>query len=367
MRKKLFVVGLMAFCWTSIWAQESYLNRPDLLNKVDSCLRHTYNFSFIKARHFQMELARITPDHPAPYFLEALIVYWENYPLTPEKKASEKFVELMDRVVALSEEYSESERTHLEGVFFDLFGRAFKAMFWADNGKPGKVLPDLSTLYRNTKEGFEMKDQFSEFYFSTGLYNYYIEAYPEAHPGYKALVAFMQDGDKALGLQQLKYAIDHAVFLKVESIVFMSIIQLKYERDLNAAAMYAEMLFKQFPHNLFYQGHLVTILLHQKRFQRTREVLKVMEKQRDPYSEMIRVMANSFMAEMESKNDLKAEKGYESVLEMADRIGPYADLFMAIGYMGLSRIFEERGVSSESGSYARKAAKYTSYRFILEE
>jgi len=61
-----------------------------------------------------------------------------------------------------------------------LFGRAFKAMFWADNGKSGKVVPDLRTMYKRTKEGFELKDRFVEFYFSTGLYNYYIEAYPEA-------------------------------------------------------------------------------------------------------------------------------------------------------------------------------------------
>lgn len=358
---------MILISWTFCDAQVSYLNRPDLLNKVDSCLQHTYNFSFLKARSFQKELAGITPDHPAPIFLEALILYWENFPLTPEKKASERFVDLMDQVAELSEPYYDSDRLHLEGVFFDLFSRAFKSMFWADNGKPGKIIPDLVTMYKYTKEGFELKDQFNEFYFSTGLYNYYIEAYPEAHPAYKALLAFMQDGDKALGLQQLNYAINHTVFLKVESTLFMSIIQLKYEKDLSTAVIYAEKLFKEYPDNIFYQGHLVTILLYQQRFKRTREVLGTMVTQRDSYSEMIRVMAGAFMAEMESKNYPMAEKGYMKTVEMADTFGPYAELYKAIGYMGLSRIYKQQGNTSEAGSYARKAAKYTTYSFILDE
>ena len=54
-------------------AQSSYLGRPELLSMVESCLNHTYNFSFEQARKDQQELKRITPDHPAPYFLEALI------------------------------------------------------------------------------------------------------------------------------------------------------------------------------------------------------------------------------------------------------------------------------------------------------
>ena len=261
MSRLLSTLACLCISWTVANSQVSYLERPDLLEKVEVCIQHTYGFSFDEARDIQAELSSETPGHPAPVFLEALIVYWENFPLLPAKEASEEFVDLMDRVVEMAKELREDTLRYTEGVFFDLFGRAFKAMFWADNGKSGKVIGDLGNMYRYTKKGFDMKDDFVEFYFSTGLYNYYIEAYPEAHPAYKPVVSFMHKGDRELGLEQLIYAIDHTIFLKVESILFMSIIQLKYEGDLDAARSYAERLVNEFPRNTFYQGHLVIILL----------------------------------------------------------------------------------------------------------
>jgi hypothetical protein len=345
----------------------SYLNQPDLLNRVDSCLQHTYDFSFIRARQIQKELLRLTPGHPAPLFLEALIVYWENFPLTPNHDQSDRFIDLMTRTVKMAEKYIDSEQTHLEGVFFDLFGRAFKAMYWADNGKSGKVVPDLRTMYRYTKEGFELKEAFNEFYFSTGLYNYYIEAYPEAHPVYKPLVSFMQGGDKQMGLQQLNYAINNSIFLKVESTLFMSLIQLNYEKDLNTAAIFAERLHGNYPRNRYYQGHLITILLHQHRYQQVLEVMDSMKAQDDAYSEMIRFLADAFIAEKQTGDQRLAGKRYQKTIEKADTFGPFADLFKAMGYMGLSRLHERKGLKNEAKRYARKASKLTVYSFILNE
>lgn len=361
----LLLTGMLWF--TQGTAQVSYLDRPDLLEQVESCLQFTYNFSFEEARMLQHLLAETTPEHPAPDFLEALIVYWENFPLTPSDKASEQFIHLMDRVIAKAKIYTEKDKTMLEGTFFDLYGRALKAMFWADNGKPMKIVPDLRNMYRYTKEGFILKDQFIEFYFSTGLYNYYIEAYPEAHPVYKPLLSFMMEGNRQLGLDQLNYAIHHAVYLKVESMLFMSLIQLKYEKDLKSAALYAEKLYQEYPRNIYYQGHLLTILLYQHRYQRSREVLDHMKNQHDSYSEMIKTMGLAFLAEHSSADPKLVEQKYFRVIRMTDKFGTFADLFKGISYMGLSRLRERQGLQGDANKFARKASHYTSYSFILSE
>jgi len=347
-------------------AQVSYLERPDLLGKVEECLQFTYNFSFKEARELQRELAAATPQHPAPLFLDALIIYWDHFPLVPEDQASGQFEELMNRTVEMAKEMQEAEDTYLEGVFFDLFGRAFKAMFWADNGRASKLIPDLAPMYRQTKEGFELKEQFEEFYFSTGLYNYYIEAYPEAHPVYKPFLAFMQKGDKKLGLQQLNHAVNHSIYLKVESILFMSLIQLKYEKDLSTASLYAERLHREYPNNIYYQGHLVTVLLYLSRYDKAKEIISFMKHQHDDYSEMIRSMASAFFAEKMDENSRRAERDYKSTIEYATGFGPFADQYAAIGYMGLSRLELKSGDEKKSAEYARKAARLTSYPFILE-
>ena len=210
-------------------------------------------------------------------------------------------------------------------------------------------------------------EEFNEFYFSTGLYNYYIEAYPEAHPVYKPLLSFMQDGNKNLGLRQLDHAINHTVFLKVEAMLFMSLIQLKYEDDLNTAAIYAERLNNEYPRNIFYQGHLVTILLHQHRYSQVDRTVASMKSQKDLYSSMIRSLSEGFMAEKRFRNPKQAGRAYQETVRTAEKIGPFADLFKAMAYMGLSRLHEKKGLNGEARRYAKKAARLTTYRFILEE
>jgi len=361
-------IGLLAgLGWSALFSQLSYLDRPDLLEKVNTGLNHTYNFAFEDARYIQQELLRSTPDHPAPVFLEALILYWEHFPLLPKEQASDRFIALMEQCVQMAETLVEQEETYLEGVFFDLFGRAFQAMFWADNGKSGKLVPDLRTMYKRTKEGFDLKEDFVEFYFSTGLYNYYIEAYPEAHPVYKPLLSFMQKGDKKLGLQQLNHAINHAVYLKVEAILFMSLIQLKYEEDLQTAAIYARRLHHDYPGNLYYQGHLLTILLHQHRYGEAEELLRSMDRQKDAWSEMNRTLARAYVTEKQKNNELLAGRAYQDLLVQADSFGPFADIYAAMAYMGLSRLHAEKGLISEARRYARQASKRTGYPFILND
>jgi len=367
MRYVLSLLSILSFSWTISQAQLSYLKRPDLLEKVEACLHYTYSFNFTEARDIHTALHELTPGHPTPHFLEALIVYWENFPLTPSMEASANFIELMDRSVDLSKALRKDSLTYTEGVFFDLFGRAFTAMFWADNGKSAKLIPDLGNMYRFTKKGFELTEQFDEFYFSTGLYNYYIEAYPETHPGYKPMVAFMHKGDRTLGLEQLVHAINHTVFLKVEATLFMSLIQLNYEKDLNSAAVYAEKLVSEYPRNIFYQGHLINILLHQHRYEEIKMLLQKTASQDDSYSEMIRTLASAFLAEKESGDENRARAAYTKTIEQAKIFGPFADIYQAMGYMGLSRLFEKNGLFKESKNSARKAARLTNYSFILEE
>jgi hypothetical protein len=367
MRSLLTILVLVIQSLFMLQAQVTYLDKPDLLDKVEHCLHSTYNFSFDEARKIQRELLELTPNHPAPAFLDALIIYWENFPLLPSNRAANHFLELMEQTVEMAKSYLDNETTYLEGVFFDLFGRAFAAMFWADNGRSSKLIPDLAPMYRQTKVGFELKEQFSEFYFSTGLYNYYIEAYPEAHPVYKPFLAFMQKGDRELGLQQLNYAINHSVYLKVESMLFMSLIQLKYEQDLRTAVLYAERLNREYPKNIYYQGHLITVLLYLQRYDQVREVISSMKYQTDDYSEMIRKMASAFMAEKQDGNKRKAKRDYEYIIEIADSFGPFAEQFEAIGYKGLSRLEQSNGNEKQADEYARKASKLTTYPFILEE
>jgi hypothetical protein len=144
----------------------------------------------------------------------------------------------------------------------------------------------------------------------------------------------------------------------------MSLIQLKYEKDLNTAAIYAHRLHHEYPRNTYYQGQLLTILLHQQRYKEVYELLESMEPQKDPWTDMNRVLAKAYMDE--ANKQANTEEKYRLLLELAGNFGPIADIYAAMAYMGLSRIHRLSGMESEARKYARKASKYTTYGFILD-
>lgn len=348
-----------------VLAQSPIIGDSLKMRMAEECLRLCYAHEFTEAKSLLGKIKTDNPGHPAPPFLEALILYWEHFPLQPGMIQSEAFVALMDLSIERAAPMLEATDTHVEGSFFDLFGRAFKAMYWADNGKTAKAAGDLRIMYQRTREGFDLVDDFSDFLFSTGLYNYYIEAYPEAHPIFKPLVAFMHKGDRQKGLELLGRAMEECIYLKVEARLFMTLIQVNYENDLDQAAIYARELLEDFPKNMYYQGLALTIFLHQQRYEEVRALSESMSSQSDPYSLMLKDVARAFLAEHEGRAQ-DARLGNYHAIGKAELIGPLADTFRAMAYMGLSRLSGMEGNESEARKYQRKASSCTSYHFILE-
>ena len=82
---------------------------------------------------------------------------------------------------------------------------------------------------------------------------------------------------------------------------------------------------------------------------------------------MVRTMSKALLSEKYLRNDLHAKKGYLETVELAKSFGPIADMYKAIGYMGLSRISEREELQHLAKKYARMASKHTVYSFILDE
>ena len=68
-----------------------------------------------------------------------------------------------------------------------------------------------------------MSSVYPDFYFFTGLYNYYREAYPEAHPIYKVLAFLFPRGDREKGSAELQNAGANSIMLKAEAYSFLVI------------------------------------------------------------------------------------------------------------------------------------------------
>lgn len=359
----LFIIFFILIPLSGI-SQNNILENPRIQQKIESCLYNTYNFNFKDARSTQKEIGNALPKHPVTDFLYALIIYWENMPLLPDDKQTDEFLRSMEKSISRSKELLKDDPEHLEGVFFDLHARAFTAMFWADNGKFHRVLKDIDNLYRRTMQGIDMKRQFNEFYFSSGLYSYYIEAYLETHPVYKPLGVLFRKGDMEKGLQELQYAIDSTTYIKVEAILFMSLLELNYEENMPEALKYASILHNNYPNNTYYTGHYLMTLLYQQKYVQADSALQKLEQKDDDYSKMLVSIYRGFLAENDENDPLKAKIYYRNGIKEAEKFGPFADIYKAIAYTGLARIHEEKEEYKIATKQRKTAESLSKYKFI---
>lgn len=347
-------------------SQQNILDNAEVQHNVERCLYNTYSYNFIEAKHYQEILEKQLALHPAPYFLRALILYWEYFPLLPGEPEVKEYEFYINLAVEKSKIMLEKDSNSMEAIFFDMHARAFRAMFWADNGKPGKAIADIDNMYRSTLKGIDFKEKFNEFYFSSGLYNYYIEAYVEIHPLYKPLALLFQRGNKELGLRELQYAIDSTTYITYEAQLYMSLIQLNYEQNLGTALEYAANLYNHFPRNIYYLGQYLIILVHNRQFTVASVLNEKLGCEKEPFHHLIYQLIEGFLYENHRNSVDEAKLAYQRVISEAENFGPVADLYVAIAYAGLARIAEKDNNSWDARKFRKKSSQLSGYKFILD-
>jgi hypothetical protein len=365
--KKLLLIILISAFFVKLDAQNRLLDNEDVMKEAYRCITSTYKYNFDDAKEALNYIEDYTSTHPVVPFLKGFIIYWEYFPITPGHEMEQDFLDYMEKSIIISEEWVKKSESELEAVFFDLFSRAFFVMYWADNGKTGQVFPHLNTMYKHVKKGFEMQDNFNEFYFTSGLYNYYIEAYPEKHPAFKPIVAIFQKGDKSKGLKQLNYCAENAVFLRVEAKFFLALLYLNYEIDFKKASEYAAELYREFPRNSFFTGKYLEIMLFDNKFFLAPLLLKKLNQWKDPFSQMQYHLYRAYYLEKFEDDMETAQKEYHRAMRLSEEFGDFTTSYNAIAMMGLGRCHMEQGEQKIAERYFRRAKNATSYEYIYKD
>lgn len=366
MRRILTLLAFISISYTGK-TQVPLLEHPDLLEKIKSGLHYTYSTDFDKTRTILSGLNKEIPGHPVIYFMDALLIYWENYPLTPEHPLSESFIEKLEQTTARGKSMLEKDSSSLEGLFFDLFARALYSEYWADNGKPGKVFPYLNSMYHQTLKGMTLQDRFKEFYFTSGLYNYYMEAYPEKHPAYKPIKVLFKAGNKEKGLEMLIHCAENSIYVKNEARSFLSFIYMNYESDPAKASEYAADLYREFPRNPLYAGKYAEILIFNKKYPVAEIIVNNLRGLPGEFAKMEYHLYKGILDEKYRGNSQSAFTEYQKALELASGYGKAGDTFNAICWMGLGRYYHAKKDHATANKYFRMAQNATSYEYVLND
>jgi hypothetical protein len=355
---------ILLFCWISLHPVlgVDLINDTTTLDQVRTGLNQVYNCDFDAAEYTLVYLRESYPSHPVTSFFEGLIYYWKYYPLIPGNPGAVEFEEVMEETWQRSRLLKENGN-ETEGVFFELMSRSFIVMYYADNGRSSKAISHLGKIYRDIKASFDLQDQFKEFFFITGLYDYYREAYPEAHPVYKPAAMFFRKGDKIRGLEMLRFAAEKTNFMRVEAALFLSIIYINFENKIDSAVMYASQLHQDYPDNGYFLSKYAEMLLVDQQFETALDpILHLMSI--DDYNKM---KGTIFMGIYEEKKLNNAEKSriyYEEGLRLAEAFDERANYIKAYAFIGLSRYFLDKGDDKQARAYKKKAKNASSYAYF---
>lgn len=356
--KRIYLLLLLAAAIPEVHGQ--ILSDTSAIGLLKKGVDDIYGFRFSEARQAGRELTRSYPDHPVIYLYNGMLTYWSNHPLTPESRASEVYEKEMNECIILAEKERDRDND-AEYLLANLGARGMLLMYYADNNLQSKINPMVIDTYRYIRQSFNYADVYPDFNFFTGLYNYYREAYPEAHPIYKVLAFLFPKGDKAKGIAEMQNAALNSIMLKAEAYSFLSYIFLNFENNYQRALPYTKGLYDLYPDNLTYTSGYIKNLLLLKKYDEAENLMKSVRSGSGNRFFMAQMsIFDGIIREKKYRNLEEAEKYYNKGISELSPFGYYGHDASSYAYFGLSRISGYRFDKQNKKAF-RKMANELSY------
>ena len=335
-------------------------NAMDSLKRGLHCI---YNFEFDQALNIELSINKKYPAEPALYMYKSLYLYWKHYPVLAGTEIGDQYENLLMEAISESKEqlilYPENHMV----ILFDMLPRMMLLQFYADNGQGFKSIPYLSRLYESLVKGFTYCKSTPEFYFPTGLYNYYIEAYPEANPFYKPFVIFFPSGNKDLGLSQLYQCWKLSDLIGIEAMTFLTYIQINFETNYQAGVRFARELSEGYPNNPLFALYYEQLLLLSKQYSKAEELSAQFREQHNnsAFFSNIFDVYDGIIAEKYFCNYNLAQEKYKSAIPALEPFQSFGNRYRAYANFGLSRIAKRKGETDDAKDYRTAALKLAQY------
>ena len=219
-----------------------------------------YNMDFDQAERQFNYLKKQYGWHPLPDFLLGLCYWWRMVPKGEmESKWDQLFLIQMDSA-QLKAHRLYDEVNKLEGAFFLAAAYGFQGRLYGDRGQYFKASLAGKNALKYLNIGKD-KEYFSpELLLGMGLFNYYAKWIPEHYPMLKPIMTFFPEGDKSIGIAQLKETSRNAFYARTEAQYYLLRILFEEEQNLEEASQLSAYLTELYPNNSYFQTYYGRIL-----------------------------------------------------------------------------------------------------------
>lgn len=355
----VFFMGLMS---PSVTAQ--VLKDTAAFQLVCRGVDYIYNLQFAEARDVYRKISAEYPMHPMTYVYRGLLTYWENYPLISTSPARQSFEKDLRFAIELCEK-KHNPADEAEYLVLNLGARGLLLLFYADNELSMDVIPLASSTYQFLKQSFNYTGIYADFYFFTGLYNYYRDAYPETHPVYKPLAILFPRGNREKGLKELQIASKKAIVLKAEAYTFLSGIYISFEKNYHQASQFSKALNRLYPNNYSYTAVYIKNLLLAKRYDEAESMIRLNHTlSNNAFYQSQLLILRGILQEKKYKNHKQAQALYAKGLKDIKPFGEFGEEYAAYAYFGLSRISDANGDKHNKKNYRKLAMDMADFKEV---
>jgi tetratricopeptide (TPR) repeat protein len=366
MQKTLRLLICFVIIFSSFPVSAQLLNDPASIKNVQNSLDKIYNYEFDDAQVIIAQVEKKYPNHPVSYILDSFILFWKHLPIKDNPTKSKEYLQKLDQCLeAINKKYGKNSLDP-EAVFYTMVARGYMAMIYNYKGEMMNAAGEGKKAYNAFVEGLKLINKNPEFYFTSGMYNYYVEVYPEEHAIVKPLMLFFKSGDKALGLKQIDNATKVGTITRAEACYYISHIYLKYEAKPEKAVSYMDKLITLYPRNPVYRmKHIESLLLSGKYDLAEKELVALKKINTGFYPAAWRTF-EGIMEEKNAKNDVAAQREYLLALK-TPHDAQYTKEYHAMAYAGLARIAARAGDKGKAKDYYKKCLGKAEYRSVIKE
>lgn len=333
------------------------------LKLVKETVDQIYNMRFTSADETCDRINEKYPDHPVTFLLRGMIVYWKNYPLLSGSDESESFESHMLTCIDKCNEYEPENEA--EFLLATLCARGSLLAYYIGNDLQSKVTSLGRVSYRYLRRSFSFTGTYPDFLFFTGLYNYYREAYADAHPVYRPLLALFPRGDREKGLKELRTAFRESIFLRAEASTFLSSNYKYFENDFSNASYFSRAIYYEYPRNMVYLINCIEDMLLTRKYDEAEKLLdSPVASTKNKYYEAQLTILRGILSEKKYKEMSRAEQEYTTGAENILTFGDYGKQYAAYAYFGLSRISAIDKNRQTQRMYHRRAMEMTDFEDV---
>jgi hypothetical protein len=363
-QKVLIILILINFLGLNSKAQ--FLEDLKAKKNASTGLEYLYNYDFENANSYIKLVKEDYPNHPVTHLISALFLEWKFFPIESHPTQNANYIKELNKCIDLASKLKANKNHFAEATFFLLASHGFIALNLHQKGDNLKAALEAKKAYGYFKEGQKLYGKNPEFYFTTGMYNFYREQYPESHPNTKALFVFFDKGNKKLGLQQIEKAANIAIFTKTTATQFLGHLNIKYQEDFLEALKFNASLSKKFPNNKLFKMAYIENLLFLKQYKTAEIEIQSLSNSSEKYAQQAFLTFSAYLNQYYFKNEQNASTLYAKALQIQINSNNM-NLYKTLCYKGLGEVFIQNNDKTKGKLFLNKAKDYADYQWMIRQ